>query len=117
MQRGQDYSDMVTFVSFADTMDTYEKIANSRTAATTNINATVNIDIDEGVQLGVNLSLDGNNRIDLVGGGSLLYTMTALGDNRFTGKYNLTGGFVRYNPPVCHKDFQYTRGQLCTVEW
>lgn len=100
MQRGQDYSDMVTFVSFADTMDTYEKIANSRTAATTNINATVNIDIDEGVQLGVNLSLDGNNRIDLVGGGSLLYTMTALGDNRFTGKYNLTGGFVRYNPPV-----------------
>lgn len=100
MQTGQDYSDMVTFVSFADTVDTYEKIANSRVAATTNINATVNIDIDNGVQLGVNLSTDGNNRIDLVGGGSLLYTMTALGDNRFTGRYNLTGGFVRYNPPV-----------------
>lgn len=100
MQTGQDYSNMVTFVSFADTVETYEKIANSRVSATTNINATVNIDIDEGVRLGVNLSTDGNNRIDLVGGGTLLYTMTALGDSRFTGRYNLTGGFVRYNPPI-----------------
>lgn len=26
--------------------------------------------------------------------------MNTLGDSRFTGRYNLTGGFVRYNPPI-----------------
>ncbi len=97
---GQDYTDMVTFVSFADTIETYEKSRDARSIATTNMNITLDIEIDQGVQLGVNLSPDGKNRIDLVGGGNLLYTMSALGDNRVTGRYNLTGGFVRYTPPI-----------------
>lgn len=94
-----DYSDMVSFVSFADTVATNksnEKLARR----TNNFTATIGVDIDDGVQLGVNLSVDGKNRVDLVGGGELLYTATALGDNRVTGRYNLTGGFVRYTPPI-----------------
>ena len=67
---------------------------------TNNFAATIGIDIDDGVQLGVNLSVDGKNRVDLVGGGELLYTATALGDNRVSGRYNLSGGFVRYTPPI-----------------
>lgn len=100
LQTGQDYSDMVTFVSFADTVQAYETIASSKAGSGLNITATIDIDIDQGVQLGVNLSTDGKNRIDLIGGGNLLYTMSALGDSRFTGRYTLTGGFVRYNPPI-----------------
>ncbi len=100
LQAGQDYSDMVTFVSFADTVQTYETIASKKSGTGMNMTATVDIDIDQGVQLGINLSADGKNRIDLVGGGNLLYTMSALGDSRFTGRYTLTGGFVRYNPPI-----------------
>lgn len=100
LQSGQDYSDMVTFVSFADTVQTYETIASKKSGASMNMTATVDIDIDQGVQLGINLSADGKNRIDLVGGGNLLYTMSALGDSRFTGRYALTGGFVRYTPPI-----------------
>ena len=94
-----DYSDMVSFVSFTDTVaanksnEMFEKRSN-------NFAATIGIDIDEGVQLGVNLSVDGKNRVDLVGGGELLYTATALGDNRVSGRYSLSGGFVRYTPPI-----------------
>lgn len=98
MQTGTDYSDMVTFVSFVDTTNTSETEKANKKAI--NMTANVGINIDEGVQLGVNLSTDGKNRIDLVGGGNLLYTATPLGDNRVTGRYTLTGGFVRYTPPI-----------------
>lgn len=94
-----DYSDMVSFVSFADTMSV-EKKNEKIVKRTNNFTATIGIDIDDGVQLGVNLSVDGKNRVDLVGGGELLYSATALGDNRVTGRYNLNGGFVRYTPPI-----------------
>ena len=94
-----DYSDMVSFVSFADTVAT-NKSNEKIEKRTNNFAATIGIDIDDGVQLGVNLSVDGKNRVDLVGGGELLYTATALGDNRVSGRYNLTGGFVRYTPPI-----------------
>ena len=94
-----DYSDMVSFVSFADTVAT-NKSTEKLVRRTNNFTAAIGIDIDDGVQLGVNLSVDGKNRVDLVGGGELLYTATALGDNRVTGRYNLTGGFVRYTPPI-----------------
>ncbi len=94
-----DYSDMVSFVSFADTVSA-QKSNEKLEKRTNNFAATIGIDIDDGVQLGVNLSVDGKNRVDLVGGGELLYTATALGDNRVSGRYNLTGGFVRYTPPI-----------------
>lgn len=114
MTSGTDYSDMVSFVSFTDTLSTHSKEnllrrSNSMTAA-------IDIDIDQGVQLGINLSTDGNNRIDLVGGGNLLYTASALGDNHITGRYILTGGFVRYTPPfISQKIFNIEDGSY--VMW
>jgi len=68
------------------------------------------------VQAAVDLSADGSNRIDLRGGGNLTYTMNPLGDVRLSGKYVLSGGSVRYNPPVIsQKIFKITPDSY--VEW
>lgn len=109
-----DYSEMVSFVTFSDTTSMLDTESDTQRRA--NLVANVDIDIDQGVQLGVNLSLDGSNRIDLVGGGNLLYTSTAMGDNRMTGRYTLTGGFVRYTPPfISQKIFNIEDGSY--VSW
>lgn len=64
----------------------------------------------------MDLSADGSNRIDLQGGGSLTYTMNPLGDTRLAGRYVLSGGMVRYNPPVIsQKTFKIRPGGY--VEW
>ena len=50
------------------------------------------------------------------GGGNLTYTMNPLGDVRLSGKYVLSGGSVRYNPPVIsQKIFKITPDSY--VEW
>lgn len=106
---GPDYSDMVSFVSFSDTLSSNVKEEKVKHKA--NMTANIDIDIDQGVQLGINLSADGNNRIDLIGGGNLQYTASALGDNHVTGRYVLTGGFVRYTPPfISQKIFNIEDG-------
>ncbi|MFR4026707.1 MAG: translocation/assembly module TamB domain-containing protein [Alistipes indistinctus] len=44
------------------------------------------------------------------------YTMNQLGDSRFSGKYEVSGGFVRYKPPVIsEKSFDIVAGSY--VEW
>ncbi|MFQ7501930.1 MAG: translocation/assembly module TamB domain-containing protein [Alistipes finegoldii] len=64
----------------------------------------------------MDLSADGSNRIDLKGGGNLTYTMNPLGDVRLSGKYVLSGGSVRYNPPIIsQKIFKITPDSY--VEW
>lgn len=109
MMSNTDYSDMVSFVSFADTLS--GNLQDVRMKRKSSLSAAIDIDIDQGVQLGVNLSPDGNNRIDLIGGGNLIYTASALGDNHVTGRYVLTGGFVRYTPPfISQKIFNIKDG-------
>ncbi len=117
MQSSRDYTDMVTFVSFADTIDTFRTINDEKALVSgSTMNAAIDITIDPGVQLGVNLSTDGKNRIDLIGGGNLLYTMNALGDSRISGRYTLSGGFVRYTPPIiAQKLFNIQEGSF--VSW
>lgn len=111
---GNDYSDMVSFVSFDDVFATREADKkykhNSNTFA-----ANIDINLDAGVRLGVNMSSDGKNRIDLVGGGNLLFSATALGDTRVSGRYTLTGGYVRYAPPfMSQKVFNIREGSYVT---
>ena len=110
--------DMVTFVAFADTTNFDEETAadTARTLQIGGMDLLVNIDVNQAAKLAVDLSEDGENRIDLQGGGSLTYTMNRLGDSRFTGKYVITGGQVRYNPPVIsEKIFKISQGSF--VEW
>ena len=64
----------------------------------------------------MDLSADGSNRIDLQGGGNLTFTMNPLGDVSLSGKYVLSGGTVRYNPPVIsQKIFKITPDSY--VDW
>lgn len=107
--------DIVTFVSFRDT--TYYELPDTTVRLKlTGIDMLVNINIEEGVDAAINLSADGQNRIEVKGSGELTYASNQLGDTRFTGRYNLTGGTVNYNPPVISaKSFAIQEGSY--VQW
>ncbi len=107
--------DLVTFVSFRDTtaVQAADSVAPIRIGG---IDMLVNVSVNSSAKLAVDLSDDGQNRIDLQGGGDLTYTMNRLGDTRFSGKYVVSGGTVRYNPPVISElVFKITQGS--SVEW
>ncbi|MCC8088357.1 MAG: translocation/assembly module TamB [Rikenellaceae bacterium] len=107
--------DIVTFVSFSDT--TYYALPDTTARLQlTGIDMLVNMNIEEGVKAALNLSTDGQNRIEVQGSGELTYATNQLGDTRFTGRYNLTGGTVNYNPPVISaKSFAIQDGSY--VQW
>ena len=111
----QQENNIVTFVSFNDSTQVAEA-DTLPTGTLLGMDILVNINISPTVKMGVNLSPDGKNRIDLQGGGNLTYTMNALGDSRFSGRYTLSGGFVRYNPPIIsEKLFKIQEGSF--VSW
>ncbi len=98
----QQKNNLVTFVSFNDSTKNKKKVEVDTIPPRklSGMDILVNINIAPTVKMGVNLSVDGKNRIDLQGGGPRTYTMTPLGNSRFSGRYDLNGGFVRYNPPI-----------------
>lgn len=107
--------EVVEFVNFADTTAVLRADSMNRIRVG-GMNLLMNVGIAQDVQMSVYLSDDGNNRINLKGGGNLTYTVNPLGDSRFSGKYVLSGGTVRYNPPVIsEKVFDITQGSF--VEW
>ncbi len=106
---------VVTFVSFRD-LDSQEPSEAAPEVRIGGMDVLLNIDINSDVKAGVDLSANGENRIDLQGGGHLTYTMNPLGDVSLSGKYVLSGGTVRYNPPVIsQKIFKITPDGY--VEW
>ena len=106
---------VVTFVSFRD-LDAQEPLDAAPAVKIGGMDVLMNVDINSDVKAGVDLSANGENRIDLQGGGNLTYTMNPLGDVSLSGKYVLSGGTVRYNPPVIsQKIFRITPDGY--VEW
>ena len=106
---------VVTFTAFNDTTTVYA-VRPPSMLRLGGIDMLMNVAIDPDVQVSVYLSEDGQNRINLQGGGNLTYSMNRLGDTRFAGKYELSGGRVRYSPPVIStKDFTITPGGY--VSW
>lgn len=106
---------VVTFVSFRD-LDAQGYTAPAPEVRIGGMDVLMNIDINNDVKAAVDLSADGSNRIDLQGGGNLTYTMNPLGDMSLSGKYVLSGGTVRYNPPVIsQKIFKITPDSY--VDW
>ena len=106
---------VVTFVSFRD-LDAQEPPEAAPAVKIGGMDVLMNVDINSDVKAGVDLSANGENRIDLQGGGNLTYTMNPLGDVSLSGKYVLSGGTVRYNPPVIsQKIFRITPDGY--VEW
>ncbi len=60
----------------------------------------VSVDIADGVRVTMSLDELSENRIALIGGGTLSYSMNAQGDMRLAGRYTLSGGTIYYKPPM-----------------
>lgn len=107
--------DIVTFVSFAD-VETWVQQDSVPLRRQSSIDMLVNVDVQDNVRATVNLSENGNNRIELAGDGALTYSMNSQGDTRLTGRYTLSGGSVVYKLPVIsQKTFDIDDGSY--VEW
>ena len=74
------------------------------------------VHIDPSVRLKVDLDLEGNDRIELEGGGDLSLKHTPQGDLNLTGRYTLTGGLMKYSLPViAAKEFEIENGSY--IDW
>jgi hypothetical protein len=110
-------SDLVAFVSFADTVAAAASQVNKNVATNEggiSVNTLINIAPNVGVT--VNLSDDGSNYAQAKGGGELNFSMTQENEMSLTGRYILSGGDVRYSLPVIGiKTFAIKEGSY--VEW
>ncbi len=97
-------SSVVSFVDFSAAKIAPEKLEQRRKdaddAPPRGIDLAAALDIDPNVSLAVNLSSDGANRADLRGGGALAVTLNPEGDMDFSGRYTISSGTLRYNPPI-----------------
>lgn len=105
----QSTGDMVHFVNFNDS--TVVSKIDSVTPAGTAINLTAILNVEPGTTIGVDLSANGQDRVQLNSNGMLDFTLNPMGDTRTTGRLNLTGGYVRYSPPLMsEKMFDFQEG-------
>lgn len=100
--------DMVTFVDFSDTtqVNQYELLTDKMA-----MEIDVAMIVAQGTTINVDLSTDGKNRVQLQGNGTLNYSLNTMDDGRFTGRYTIDKGFVRYTPPLMsEKLFNFNEG-------
>ncbi|MGL5318399.1 MAG: translocation/assembly module TamB domain-containing protein [Bacteroidales bacterium] len=106
---------LVRFVNFADTTSLLYgnlKKINELDGIDLLFTATIN----PGVRLSMNLSADGNSRVNLIGDGTLSYQMKREGTTSLTGQYVLSGGTVVYTLPIIGaKNFDIQDGSK--VSW
>lgn len=86
---------MVTFTNFADTVQT---AGTTQEVTLDGLDMVMNVQIDEGAQVRVDLSSD--NYIELQGGGNLSMQYSPQEDFTLTGRYTLLGGEMKYSLPV-----------------
>lgn len=99
---------MVKFVNFNDTTQVHESDSIVPTMA---LVLEADLNIEEGTQLTVDLSTDGQNRVQLQGSGNFTFTMNPVNSGRLTGRYTIQKGFVRYTPPMLsEKLFDFEEG-------
>lgn len=105
----QSAGDMVHFVNFADTAAIVK--ADSVPPGGMMLNLAAILNVEQGSVIGVDLSANGQGRVQVHSNGVLDFTMNPMGDTRTTGRLNLTGGFVRYTPPLMsEKMFHFQEG-------
>lgn len=109
-------SNLVTFTSFNDTIDSNYHI-KTPAPSLSGINMLVTVNIAPTVEVGIDLSTNGDDRVELQGGGDLAFRITPMGETDLSGRYSLSGGFVRYNLPILPvaKTFNIRNGSY--VEW
>lgn len=95
----QNSEELVTFVQFSDST-TYVKADSLKTPTTSNMNLAARLNIMQGSRVNVFLSSNGSDRAEIEGSGNLTFALNQLGDMTLTGRYTISNGFVRYNPPL-----------------
>lgn len=88
-------NDLVKFVSFEDTTQ-----VETTPTPTTSFDMTLGISVSDMAQFHCNLSEDGQNYVDLEGGGNLTLRLTQQGDMRVTGRFTTTSGEMKYALPI-----------------
>ncbi len=107
-------NDVVTFVSFADTI--YQPVEAEPTVNLGGLDMAMTIQIDQAVQLRADLTPDRESYVELEGGGDLSLQYSPQGDLSLSGRYTLSGGRLNYTLPVIPlKEFQVENGSY--VEW
>ncbi|MDD3108149.1 MAG: translocation/assembly module TamB domain-containing protein, partial [Alistipes sp.] len=91
--------DLVTFVNFSDTLSSWQT-APIPTLRLGGMNLQLEGLIDPTVAITLDLSSDGQSRVNVQGGGELTYTLDPQGDSRLMGRYTVQRGEVRYRPPL-----------------
>lgn len=91
-------SDLVTFVNFSDTLNLVSAEKKERTL--TGMDLLMNVQVDTGAELRVDLSANQESYVELRGGGNLALQYTPQGDLLLSGRYTLTGGEMKYELPV-----------------
>ena len=100
-------SNLVQFVSFADTTDVKEETPEPASS----LDITLGISVSDAARFRCNLSEDGQNYVDLEGGGNLTLRLTQQGDMRLTGRFTANSGEMKYSLPVIPlKTFSIVQG-------
>ena len=89
---------LVEFTNFNDRIGLVKK--RDIVPLISGIDIALNLSIAPAVEVGIDLSANGSDRVELIGGGDLAFLMNPRGDMEMTGRYELSGGFVNYNLPV-----------------
>lgn len=105
---------LVTFTSFKDST-LYAK-EEAPAISLGGMDVVMTMHVDPSVRLRADLSADRNNRIELEGGGDLVLKYTPQGDVMLSGRYQLSGGLMKYALPVIPlKEFKINDGSY--LEW
>lgn len=98
--------DLVQFVSFEDSVVTEEKAVPAG-----GFDMLLTLSINDAARFHCNLSEDGQNYVDLEGGGDLTFRLTPQGDMRLTGRFTANSGEMKYSLPVIPlKTFNLVQG-------
>ena len=111
----QSAGNMVQFVNFTDTTAT-TIVGDSLPSLGMVVNLDALLNVEEGAVIGVDLSANGQNRVQVQSNGSIDFSINPLGDTRATGRLNITGGYVRYSPPLMsEKMFKFRDGSYVAL--
>ncbi len=108
---------IVQFVTFAaDSLATDGAALSAVPVRRVGMDMLLDVNIGEGLTATLSLDEVNENRVELIGGGDLAFSMNRQGDTRLAGRYTLSGGTLYYKPPVIpQKIFFVSDGSY--VEW
>lgn len=98
--------DLVQFVSFTDSIEVEDKVTPIG-----NFDMVLGLSVSDAARFHCNLSEDGENYVDIEGGGDLTLRMTKQEDMRLTGRFVANRGEMKYSLPIIPlKTFQLKPG-------